>query len=165
MKKFLILIFTVIFMAMFGMSGDGCSSTDNTVQHAQEQLQSQANDKFGLPAITRFGEKGTLKMIYELRDKADLQTYVYLQSAMTGELVYIGRGVGYPIPYATQYSNPQKQVYHSFSLPQAEPNGLFMPASADGTWQLMVLKNGKVEAEYFEPRIVVLTHKLEAFAQ
>jgi hypothetical protein len=47
-------------------------------------------------------------------------------------------------------------------LPQADPNGLFSPASAEGTWILMKDPNGKeVKPVYIEPRIIVSPFKLK----
>ena len=83
---------------------------------------------------------------------------------MTGKLVFVGESIGYGIPAATQYTNPQKHVYGStgnYTLPQADPNGLFSPASAEGTWVLMKDPNGdKVVPVYIEPRIIVSPFKL-----
>ncbi len=66
-----------------------------------------------------------------------------------------GRG----IPYATQYTNPSKIDYYGqvvMTLPQADPNGLFSPAAAEGTWVLCLNpKNKKVVPIYIEPRIIV----------
>jgi hypothetical protein len=133
---------------------------------AQEQITSQANQKIGMPAITRFQEKAILKMIYELRDKADLQTYVYLFAQQTGKIVYVGRAIGYGIPYATQYSNPEKRIdtelrEYRYNLPQSEPNGLYMPSSADGTWVLLIGPDNQPHPTYFEPDVIVSPFKLE----
>ena len=41
-------------------------------------------------------------------------------------------------------------------MPQADPNGLFMPNSADGTWLMMINpKTGDVHPTYCEPRVLV----------
>jgi len=67
--------------------------------------------------------------------------------------------IGYGLPYATQYTNPQKPVYEvhgNITLPQADPNGLYSPAGADGTWVLCVdHKDGKAKPVFIEPRIIV----------
>jgi len=42
------------------------------------------------------------------------------------------------------------------TLPQADPNGLYSPASAEGTWVLCVdHKDNKPKPIYVEPRIIV----------
>jgi hypothetical protein len=85
-----------------------------------------------------------------------LITYTYIVG-MNGELVFLTKSIGYGLPYGTQYSNPQKQVTSGSAiiLPQAEPNGLFIPDSADGTWIIAVDDNGKTHPLYVEPRVIV----------
>ena len=71
--------------------------------------------------------------------------------------------IGYGIPYSTQYSNPEHQVYLSggwTKMTQAEPNGLFMPASSEGTWLMMLDTSGTPHPVYVEPRILVSPFKL-----
>jgi hypothetical protein len=129
-----------------------------------------------MPAIKNFRERKILKDILELRDQEGLVTYSYLENmvpqvqpgrtALGGKLTYFGETIGYGIPYATQYTNPQKIEYHSNSgygvIAQADPNGLFSPASAEGTWLLMKDPNGKdVLPIYVEPRVVVSPFKLK----
>jgi hypothetical protein len=95
----------------------------------------------------------------------NLQPVVVLgKTSLGGKLTYMGETIGYPLPYATQYTNPQK-IERPYSgvyvtLPQADPNGLFSPASAEGTWVLMKNPNGKdVTPVYVEPRVVTSTFK------
>ena len=64
------------------------------------------------------------------------------------------------LPYATQYTNPQHLTYDGphggVILPQPDPNGLYSPASVDGTWVLCVdHKDGKAKPVYVEPRVIV----------
>ena len=48
------------------------------------------------------------------------------------------------------------------TLPQADPNGLFSPPSAEGTWVMCKDPNSdKVEPIYSEPRIIVSTFPLK----
>lgn len=85
---------------------------------------------------------------------------------MTGKLIFLGESIGYGIPYATQYTNPQK-IASSYQsgyaiLPQADPNGLFSPASADGTWVTLKDPNsGKARPVLVEPRCIVPPFKLQ----
>jgi hypothetical protein len=42
------------------------------------------------------------------------------------------------------------------TLPQPEPNGLFMPAAADGTWVMCLdPKDKAVKPVFVEPRVIV----------
>lgn len=138
----------------------GCSgcTTDSKQQERQEALQAEGDRQAGLPNIVNFQEKKLVKAIYELRDQENLITWVYVQ-ALDGHLVFLFKAVGYGVPYATQYSNPQKWVTAgsgtAHMLPQCEPNGLFTPPTAEGTWLMAVAPDGKPHPVYVEPRVVV----------
>ena len=103
------------------------------------------------------------KDILELRDK-NVPTTTYLVG-MNNQLTKVCDSVGYGLPYATQYTNPQMRVGSQngvVTLPQADPNGLYSPASADGTWVLCVdHKDGKAKPIYIEPRIIVSPFALQ----
>lgn len=118
----------------------------------------------GMPAIVNFQEKRILKDIIELRDK-QISTFTYIMD-MNGKLHKVCTSVGYGLPAATQFTNPQRQAGGAqggyITLPQADPNGLFSPSSADGTWVLCVNpKTGKTAPVYMEPRIIVSPFELD----
>jgi hypothetical protein len=75
-----------------------------------------------------------LKQIIEMRDQDGLVTYTYTVPETTGRPVFLCNSIGYGLPAATQYTNPEKYEYTGTTLPQADPNGLFSPDSAEGTW-------------------------------
>jgi hypothetical protein len=103
-----------------------------------------------MPAIHNFAEKRMMKDILEMRDQNTV-TYTYLVG-MNNQLTKFCDSVGFGLPYATQYTNPQK--YSGVS--QADPNGLYSPASADGTWvACRVPGQDKVKPVFIEPRIIV----------
>jgi hypothetical protein len=129
----------------------------------QEQQSKQATQQVGMPAITNFQEKRVLKQILELRD-TKLSTITYTQD-LQANLHKLCDSIGYGIPYATQYTNPQMIASNTPSgyvtLPQADPNGLYSPASAEGTWVLCLNpKSKEVAPVYVEPRIIVSTFPL-----
>ena len=127
--KRVILIFLVLipFLALTGC----LDSSDSIQREQQELLLREGTSQIGMPAIKNFRERKLLKDILEMRDQEGLVTYTYMQSSLTGKLIFLGESVGYGIPYSTQFSNPQKKVY-DVALPQADPNGLFSPASSEG---------------------------------
>lgn len=136
------------------------NNSDAKQKRQQEVLLKEGVSQCGMPAIKNFREKKILKDIYELRDQSGLITYTYLFSEMTGKLVYLGESIGYGIPASTQYSNPQKYDF-GITLPQSEPNGLFSPASAEGTWILLKDPNSKeVKPIYCEARVIVSPFKI-----
>lgn len=148
-------------MLIMGLGFIGCDKqapTGDDIMNAQQrQMDRQAALAVGPPAIVNFQEKRTLKQIYELRD-TQLSTVTYIVDRY-GKTHKICDSVGYGIPYATQYTNPSKIDYYGqvvMTLPQADPNGLFSPAAAEGTWVLCLNpKNKKVVPIYIEPRIIV----------
>lgn len=156
----------------------GCSvqsKSDETQRKQQEALLMEATAQTGMPNIKNFRERKILKDILELRDQQGLITFTYLENeypkiapgrtALSGKLTYLGESVGYGIPYATQYTNPMQPAGRygggEFAMPHADPNGLFAPTSAEGTWVLMKDPKGKETSPmYIEPRIVVSPFKL-----
>jgi hypothetical protein len=138
-------------------------SSDQKQHDQQEQILQQGTQSVGMPAIKNFREKKLLKEILELRDQDGLVTYTYLYSEHSGKLRFFGQTIGYGLPYATQFTNPMQDAYHG-PMPQADPNGLFSPSSAEGTWVLMKDPTGdKVLPVYIEPRCVVLPFKAPAY--
>jgi len=136
----------------------GPATSTQIERKKQEELSLQAVTQVGMPAIVNFAEKRMMKDIMELRDK-NVATTTYLVG-MNNQLTKVCDSVGYGLPYATQYTNPSRVVYDSGHgnavIPQADPNGLYSPASADGTWVLCVdHKDGKAKPVYIEPRILV----------
>ena len=121
----------------------------------------QAIEQVGMPAIVNFAEKRMMKDILEMRDR-NIPTTTYIVD-MNGKLHKICDSMGFGLPYATQYTNPQRALRYSelpehgnLALPQADPNGLYSPASADGTWvQCIDPKTKKATVLYIEPHVIV----------
>ena len=155
---------------LFALSLPGCDgrkTSDDKQQQQQEKLLEEGTAQTGMPAIQNFRERKIVKELLELRDQNGLVTYTYVFSPMLGKFVFIGDSVGYGIPAATQFTNPQKIADHYQGgyaiLPQADPNGLFSPSSAEGTWVMMLNPVTKiVEPQYIEERTSVFTYKLPA---
>lgn len=169
MRKRLLGIPVLLFAAVLFMgaddSCDGTPTSDQVQRQQNEKMLQEATAQTGMPAIKNFRERKLLKDILELRDQNGLATYTYTFADMSGKLNFFCDSIGYGIPYATQYTNPERVInpYSSAitTLPQADPNGLFSPASAEGTWVMCKDPNGKeVRAVYVEPRIVVSPFKL-----
>lgn len=132
----------------------------------QETLMQQSNDKVGQPEITEFYEKKQAKEILELRDDSDLVCYAYTKCEGTGKYVYLGRCMGYGLPYSTQYTAPEASVYQHgtlVTLPQADPNGLYLPEGLSATWLYLIDETtGEAQVTYAEPEIIVSQGKLPA---
>lgn len=141
-----------------------CSEYPQTTEQKNtaetSRLQAEADSKIGLPRINNFVEKRLATKLAELRDQPDLMTYAYVQG-IDGRLTCFGKGIGFGIPYSTQITNPEKAGGYSpsyYTLPQAEPNGLYMPSSASATWYMLIdAKTGKAAPVYVEPNLTVST--------
>ena len=154
MNKFLLVLPLVTVLA----ACDQQPTSTQIERKKQEELSLQAVQQVGMPAITNFAEKRMMKDILELRDQ-NVATTTYLVG-MNNQLTKVCDSVGYGLPYATQYTNPQRVTgdgTHGYvTLPQADPNGLYSPAAAEGTWILCVdHKDGKAKPLYVEPRVIV----------
>ena len=163
---------SLVVAALLGLSlCSGCRKPamtgDDVQRQAQEILTAEGTAQTGMPAIPNFRERKLLKDIYELRDQEGLTTYTYLWNEFNGKKIFLCNSIGYGIPYATQFTNPQKlERMHSVGevqvIPQADPNGLFSPASADGTWVMCKDPSAAdVKPIYIEPRIIVSPFKLQ----
>jgi hypothetical protein len=171
MKRLTVAIVVGIMLVAAGCAYEKDSDEQQRAQ--QEQLLQEGTKQVGMPAIKNFRERKLLKQILELRDQEGLITYTYIsndfpqivegKTALGGKLTFLGTTVGYGLPYATQFTNPEKEVHWRgvATLPQADPTGLFTPESAEGTWILMYdEEEGKSLPVYVEPRIVVTPSKL-----
>lgn len=171
MKKSII---TMLFLTVFIFLIAGCNKkeVENTADDIQAQqtvtAMAEAQRQVGMPNIVNFQQRKLMKMIYELCDKEDLICYAYIKSDYQGKLFFIGKCIGFGIPFSAQFTNPEKVVHKrlynggSFgTLPQADPNGLFMPTSSSATWLMMIdPKTNKPRPVYIEPEIVVSPFKL-----
>lgn len=160
MRKIILLLFICSLFSCVEVE----KTSDTNIQIESERLLNEAARETGLPNITNFQQKKLMKMIYELCDKSDLICHAYLFSEYSSKLIYLGKCIGFGIPFSAQYSNPEKSFrdpnsYNgtpSLKMPQAEPNGLFMPTSSSATWLMMIdPETNKPEPVYFEPEIIV----------
>ena len=165
MKPFIALAsIALLSVTLVGCEEYGDSDDKQRVQ--QERILQEGNAQTGMPAIKNFRERKLLKQIIEMRDQDGLVTYTYTVPETTGRPVFLCNSIGYGLPAATQYTNPEKISYHNAAgyevLPQADPNGLFSPSSAEGTWVLCTDPNGsgKTRPVYVEPRVIVSPFKL-----
>jgi hypothetical protein len=144
-------------------------TADQKQRTQQEVVTEQANAQTGMPGVINFTEKKIVKKLYELRDQ-NIATFAYVPD-MQGRLFHLCDSIGYGLPYGVQYTNPERPArsYETYeqgniTLPQPEPNGLFMPPSAEGTWIICAdeKQKGNFVPVYVEPRVIVSPFKLRA---
>ncbi len=184
MKRFLVVLAVVVMFGFLASCAEEVQSADRTQRERQEQIQQEGVAQVGMPAITSFFEAKQLKRIYELRDHGidgtgPMHTYTYTENmvptiikghtVMGGKFTFMFDSIGYGFPYATQFTSPSKleRVYNAGSywyvMPQAEPNLLFSPSTAAGTWVLVMDPTGKTKELmpiYCEPNVLVTPFKL-----
>lgn len=158
----------VIFAALATISLTACEPDQTGARResdATKQLMNQTSTVVGMPAVKNFTEKRQLKMLYELRDNADLVTYSYYVD-MAGKLHKIcpGVSVGYGMPFSAQFTAPAVDNYYSsgatITTHQPEPNGLYMPDSTSATWVICQIE-GELKPIYVEPQIIVSLTPME----
>jgi len=168
------IVLGMIFLMSSSCESQEKPSSDRKLQKKTEMAMQEANKQVGYPSITAFQEKKIMKEIYELRDREDLICHAYLVNELKGTVgQYLGKCIGYGLPYSTQFSNPEKlidvtdfgvQSYQSndgLIIAQPEPNGLFMPEGLSATWLLLIDPETKEPRPvYIEPAIIVSPIKL-----
>jgi hypothetical protein len=165
----------------------GCPPQQTADDIKREQQQASLKDgnmKVGMPGIINFRQAKIMRMIQELCDQ-EIVTYTYVENMMPkvvpgltvrgGKFTYIGETIGFPLPYSAQFTAPESmqtynvrgstgdaQRYGVARLPQADPDGLFKPGSAEGSWVLMKdPESDKVSPFYSESRLTTFTFKLK----
>jgi len=156
MKKIIAMIMVIIAINLTGCE----DSVDEKQQKLQEKGAKEVNNQIGMPDIKNYSEKKLLKKIIELRDSADLKTYLY-NTNLDGKYIFVGQCIGFGIPYSTQYTNPEIYKLEGATLPQADPNQLFSGEGQQATWiQYVNPDNGKLEVIYMEPNAVITQSKM-----
>lgn len=176
MKKVQLLMMFVVSMLIFTSCNEPATvpTADKVMAAQTAQQMNEANKQIGMPAIKNFQERKLAKMIFELRDDANLICHAYLVNTMTGEVgQYLGKCLGFGLPYSVQFTNPLKlvdvtdfginsyQANDAAVLPQADPNGLFMPTGLSATWLMLLDGKGNPHPVYIEPEIIVSPFKLK----
>lgn len=166
MKLTMVGAISLLILGCCAFDTDSCSNesqSDRNQRIAQEQLSNEGNAQVGMPGMANFTEKKVMKRLYEMRDK-NITTFTYMVD-MQGKLHHVCDSMGYGLPYGVQFSNPEKANQMNSggpNIPQAEPNGLFMPPGAEGTWVICASTKGEFTPMYVEPRVIVSPFRLSA---
>lgn len=172
MKKTLLYL---LVMFVIATSFTGCEVEQTAAKQQAEETNKVMNEmvrELGMPDITNFQQKKLLKKIYELCDTEGLICYAYLKCEYTGKLTFLTKCLGYGVPFSAQYTSPEKMVDRYgrvtknscrdvYIMPQADPNGLFMPTSSSATWLIVIdPKTNEAKPAYIEPEISVFPFKI-----
>jgi len=133
-------LFPLLFVfAIFTMGAGGCSQDSSEAERQAredvEQLANQLYSEVGTPNINNFQEYKIAKEIMEIRDE-ELTTWTYTVDRDDNKTL-LCKSLGYGLPYSTQLTNPEKTIHErnggDHTLPQREPNGLYMPNNVSAT--------------------------------
>lgn len=159
----------IVLLLLLALILSGCdvgTGTDGVQRQHTEAMVIEAHARVGMPAINNFTERRFAKYLLELRD-SEVTTYSYYLDRNGGKH-FLCQSVGYGIPYAVQFVNPERLVRvrlnweSPFVLPQPEPNGLFQPDALSATWVLCSDPAGEgVRPIYFEPELIVSPFRLD----
>ena len=165
-----IAILSILFLSACERQTATASTADQRAAEQTKQASSEADRKVGGPPhIIHYTEKRNLKLLYELRDQASLLTYTYVRD-MQGQLHHLCDSIGFGIPASVQFTNPDriahKTTYQGGSygtLPQPEPNALFMPEGLSATYIMCIdPAGGDPKPLYEEDEITVSLFPLRA---
>ncbi len=110
-------------------------------------------------------ERHIVTEVYKARNDT-ISTYTYIMLQMTGQIVEICPSIGYPIPYSTQITSPERierviaGEYVVISNP--EPNGLYPPDNAAATIVNCVNPDGSLTPTYWEDNVFALPYRIKA---
>lgn len=160
-KKFL--FFLVLIIGTLFVSGCYPQSS-NQIESAQQRegiisiLQNQPVPDLGGYSF----ERDIVIKTYLARNQT-ISTWAYTMT-LDGKFIELCPSIGYPIPYATQLTAPEKLAYgyESSVIPQAEPNGLYTPADAAATLIQCVNPDGSVSPMYFEYYVIAMPYRIKA---
>lgn len=162
LKKFIAIIVAMAMTLLLSGCPRGEKNYDAEQRMQTERMANQAAQTVGMPNIVNFTEKRFAKLIMELRDQ-EITTYSYFMD-MNGNLHFLCESIGYGLNASIQYSNPERKItgHSSIStIPQPEPNGLFMPEGLAATYVLCSDGNGGVKPVYSEPELIVSPFPLQ----
>lgn len=146
-----------------GSDGDGCTTAPQSAASKEQATQDVQMQQFirnqPVPSFDWSLERHMLIQLYAARQRAT-NTFSVVQSEYTGKVLWSCPSMGFPLPYATQLTNPQQLIQKSDSshwydgvVAQQEPNGLFSPPAADGTWVPCVDEKGRITPVYEERKV------------
>lgn len=157
MKKILGLIFVLSLLLV------ACMPSVADVEQTQQQSGNMAivNNQ-PIPDLGGYSFERQIVIETYLARNNTIATYAYMIS-MDGKIIEICPSIGYPIPYSTQLTNPEKIEYNYSApnvIPNAEPNSLYPPSDAAATLVQCVNPDGSVSPVYIEWYVLAFPYQI-----
>ena len=164
MNKF---IFAVVLISTLVLGGCVAASSYDIEQQQQEVSNQEVVRNQPPPNLGGYSfERHIVTEVYKARNDT-ISTYTYLLVPMAGQIIEICPSIGYPIPYSTQLTSPEKIEDYTVQggyaiLPNPEPNGLYPPDNAAATIVNCVNPDGSLTPTYWEDNVFALPYKIKA---
>lgn len=158
MKKFM------LFVVVLAMFLSACAPNSNYTETQQQEAGVNAIvQNQPVPDLGGYSFERNIVIETYLARNHTIATYAYMFT-MDGKIVEICPSIGYPIPYSTQLSAPEKLAYSSSGavIPQSEPNGLYPPSDAAATLVQCVNPDGSVSPTYIEWYVLAFPYRIKS---
>ena len=137
----------------------GCETVSRVERQQQEQGNLAIVKNQPVPDLGGYSfERQILIETYLARNNT-ISTFSYLFT-LDGRVIEICASIGYPIPYSTQLTSPEKVEYSQLALPNAEPNSLYPPDNAAATLIQCVNNDGSVTPAYIEQDVMAFPYRI-----
>lgn len=159
LKSFLILF---LILAVF-LSGCATQNANDIERQQQNAANIAIVQNQPVPDLGGYSfERQVLIDTYLARNN-NISTFAYMFT-MDGKIIEICPSMGYPIPYSTQLTAPEKVDSYSYSivLPNAEPNGVYPPGDAAATLVQCVNSDGSVTPVYIEWYVLAFPYRIKS---
>lgn len=155
MKKLIFLVLALVLVA--------CAPTGNQIEtEQQDRAVSSIVQNQPIPDLGGYSFERQIVIETYLARNNTIATFSYLFT-FDGKIVEICPSIGYPIPYSTQLTAPEKPTPgYSLTVPQSEPNGLYPPENAAATLVQCVNSDGSVSPTYIEDNIMAFPYRIRS---
>jgi hypothetical protein len=156
----------VLVLVLLSLVLSGCLATSsNDIERAQsETAQMSIIQNQPAPDLGGYSFEREIVIQTYLARNNTIATYAYMFT-MDGKLIEICPSIGYPIPYSTQITSPDKgEVFYgeSLVLQNAEPNGLYPPGDAAATLVQCTNEDGSVTPVYIEWYVLAFPYRIKS---
>lgn len=168
MKKFFVALAALaVFLNACGPYGTPSEVADQKRINSQQEIYASIEP---VPVYDYSLPRDVMIQIYTAKNKANSTYTVFLSN--NGIPLYVCPSRGYPIEGGTQLTNPEQISFGTFPsggsssaasgvVGQADPDGLFHPLTAPGTYVLCVRPNGDVVPLYAEPMVMTFPFEVK----
>lgn len=153
---------TYITIVVLAIVLSGCGSAQSDDYYAQQPKLKAIIDNQPAPDLNGHSfERGVVIAMYLARNQ-NVSTHTYTLT-IEGKIIKICDSIGFPIPYATQITPPYVPYGGNGStMPNPEPNSLYSPDNAEGSYVACVAEDGTLAPSYWEPRVFALPYEIHA---